>query len=146
VKGVLRRALVTPMQVNVQLNNDRDEINDAADRLIEAARTAGFPEASQFALRLALEEAVRNALVHGHRDIPDEPVELSWSISGDEVRISVADRGPGFDPGALPDPTSDENLMKPTGRGVMLMRAYMTTVEFNDAGNRVTMVYQRPEA
>ena len=54
--------------------------------------------------------------------------------------IQIADQGGGFDPGALPDPTSDENLEKPCGRGVMLMRAYMDEIQYNPRGNSVRMV------
>jgi len=134
------------MQDSVLLTDDRAQIDAATERLLRATRGLGYPEASEFALRLAVEEAVRNAIVHGHRDLPGEPVELAWEVSETEVRITVSDKGPGFDPAILPDPTLDENLRKPSGRGVMLMRSFMSSVEFNDAGNRVTMVYENPES
>ena len=57
----------------------------------------------------------------------------------------VEDQGPGFDPGSLPDPTTRENIEKPSGRGLLLIRAYMSSVVFNEVGNRVTMVYLHPE-
>lgn len=128
------------MQDSVLLIDDRAQIDAATERLLEATRGLGYPEASEFALRLAVEEAVRNAILHGHRDLPGEPVELAWDVTDSEVRITVSDKGPGFDPGELPDPTLDENLRKPSGRGVMLMKSFMSRVEFNDSGNRVTMV------
>jgi serine/threonine-protein kinase RsbW len=134
------------MQDTVLLIDDRGQIDAATERLLNAARGLGYPEASEFALRLAVEEAVRNAIVHGHRDLPGEPVELTWDAKPDAIRITVSDKGPGFKPADLPDPTLDENLRKPSGRGVMLMRSFMSSVEFNDAGNRVTMVYERPGA
>lgn len=134
------------MQDSVLLTDDRAQIDAATEQLLQATRGFGYPEASEFALRLAVEEAVRNAIVHGHRDLPGEPVELAWDVTEEQVRITVSDKGPGFDPAILPDPTLDENLRKPSGRGVMLMRSFMSSVEFNDAGNRVTMVYENPEA
>jgi serine/threonine-protein kinase RsbW len=60
------------------------------------------------------------------------------------LSVEIEDRGPGFDPGAVPDPTLEQNLEIPSGRGLMLMRAYMTSVTFNPAGNRVRLLYRRP--
>ena len=60
--------------------------------------------------------------------------------------MEIEDRGPGFDPGTVKDPTLDENLELPTGRGLLLIRAYMTSVEYNAKGNRVRMVYTKPAA
>ncbi len=98
-----------------------------------------------FAVRLAIEEALANAFNHGTRHLPkDTPVRLQFSASSTHIEISVEDQGPGFRPAAVPDPTLDENLEVPTGRGLLLMRAYMTSVDYNDRGNRVSMIYRKP--
>ena len=129
-----------------RLWNRREEIEAAESGALAAAEKAGFPPASIFALRLALEEAMTNAFRHGHEALPDEPIDLEWRIGPGRAEFVIEDRGPGFEPGAVPDPTLDENLERPSGRGIMLMRAYMTEVRFNERGNRVTMVYdQRAE-
>ena len=60
--------------------------------------------------------------------------------------MNLSGSGPGFKPDTIPDPTLDENLEIPSGRGLMLIRAYMTSVEFNEPGNRLTMVYRKPPA
>ncbi|MCA9300644.1 MAG: ATP-binding protein [Phycisphaerales bacterium] len=123
----------------------RDDLRAAQDRVLEAADRHGYSEASQFAIRLALEEGIRNAFNHGHRDLDlGEPVRLEYVVTDAEVRLAIEDKGPGFDPGDVPDPTLDENLFKPTGRGLLLMRSYMAEVSHNDRGNRVEMVYRRP--
>jgi serine/threonine-protein kinase RsbW len=127
----------------LRLLNRRDQIEAVERRILSAAARHGFPAASAFALRLALEEALTNAFKHGHMGIPDEPVDLEWSIDPRRAEIVVEDHGPGFRPESVPDPTLDENLERPTGRGIMLMRAYMTDVRFSPSGNRVTMVYDR---
>ncbi|HBS27858.1 MAG TPA: ATP-binding protein [Phycisphaerales bacterium] len=129
----------------VSLLNEPDSIRAVEREILEAASTHGYPEAAQFAIRLALEEAVFNAFRHGHKHLPDEPVLVDWTVSRGSVRIVVEDRGPGFTPDAVPDPTHEDRLELPHGRGVMLMKAYMTQVEYNDRGNRVTMVYQKPQ-
>lgn len=123
--------------------NRREEIEAAETQALEAAGRMGYPAASIFALRLALEEAMTNAFRHGHETLPDEPIDLEWSIDSSRAEFVIEDRGPGFEPGSVPDPTLDENLERPSGRGIMLMRAYMTEVSFNKRGNRVTMVYDR---
>lgn len=127
--------------------NDPEAIGRVRDRLADLLVRHGFPEASAFAIRLAFEEAISNAFRHGHGHLPrEERVEVRLSVDPSRVQIEVEDRGPGFDPTSIPDPTLLENLEKPSGRGLMLMRAYMTSVEHNERGNRVRMVYVMPDS
>jgi len=118
---------------------------EALDRLVADAEAASFPAAAVFAVRLAVEEALTNAINHGHAHLPGEPVELAYRVLPGRIEIEIADKGPGFDPADAPDPTLDENLDKPAGRGLMLMNAYMNSVEFNDRGNTVRMTYLKPD-
>jgi len=121
-------------------------IDTTRDHVVEAMHRHQYPKASVFAVRLAFEEAVSNAFRHGHATLKDEqPVDVIWEVSDELVRIAIEDRGPGFDPGDVPDPTKDERLDVPSGRGLMLIRAYMKSVTFNAQGNRIEMVYERPE-
>jgi len=99
-----------------------------------------FPEACRFATKLALEEAITNAIRHGNRNDPDKHITLRFRVTPQEAEIWVADEGEGFDPDRVPDPTLDENLNKPNGRGIMLMRAYMDKVGYNQAGNEVRLI------
>lgn len=122
-----------------------DEIRRLETAIMAEVERCGFPRSAQFAIRLSLEEAVTNAFAHGHRDLgPDEPVSVEYVVGPESVWIAVEDSGPGFSPGVVPDPTLDENLSKPTGRGLMLIRAYMTEVTHNDRGNRLMMRFERP--
>ncbi|MCP4378860.1 MAG: ATP-binding protein, partial [bacterium] len=100
----------------------------------------GYAEATVFAVRLAVEEALNNAIRHGNAMDPDKTAELSYEVTDEFIDIRVRDEGPGFSFKDVPDPTLDENLDKPTGRGLMLMRAYMDTVEYNDKGNELHLV------
>ncbi len=130
----------------VEVRDDREQIEAVEDRILTEVDRLGYPKSSRFAIKLAFEEAITNAFAHGHRGLDRNlPVLVSFDISEQGVRISVEDQGPGFDPGSIPDPTLDENLGNPSGRGIMLMRAYMTTVSHNKAGNRVDLFYQRPK-
>lgn len=119
-----------------------DHVRAEEERLLDAVRHAGFSEASIFAIRLAFEEAMVNAFKHGGGG--DNGVGLEVTVTPALVRLVIDDRGPGFDPDAVPDPLADENLELPSGRGLMLMRQYMTRVAHNPRGNRVTLEYDRP--
>jgi serine/threonine-protein kinase RsbW len=126
------------------VHNRREEIDRLQQDLLEAVESRGFDEAGTFAIRLALEEALSNAFKHGNKDDPEKPVNVSVVIKGPAVVIEVEDQGDGFDPDTVPDPTEEENVEIPAGRGLVLMRAFMTSVDISPPGNRVRMVYERP--
>ena len=103
-----------------------------------------YGERTLFAVRLALEEAVVNAIKHGNGMDKAKKVTITYSVDNEGCVIAVQDEGNGFDPDTVPDPTADENLEQPCGRGLMLMRAYMDEVAFNEKGDRVTMRKKAP--
>ena len=111
-----------------------------ADALLVELQDKGYSEVTVFAVRLAIEEALNNAIRHGNAMDPNKTAELVYEVTDEQVDIRISDEGPGFDFQGVPDPTLDENLDKPTGRGLMLIRAYMDTVEFNEKGNELHMV------
>lgn len=130
---------------SVQVFNERASIEAVHEALIAAVDHHAYSKASKFAVRLALEEAIANAFHHGHRGLADNlPVTVTFRVSADEIHIAVEDQGPGFDPRSVPDPTLDENLEQPSGRGLMLIRAYMSDVSHSSRGNRLEMAYRRP--
>src|SRR5262249_31303404 len=92
-----------------------------------------------FGIRLALEEALVNAIKHGNNMDRAKTVRISYRVARDRFDIVITDQGPGFDPADVPDPTAVENLERPCGRGLMLMRHYMSEVAFLDSGNAVRM-------
>jgi serine/threonine-protein kinase RsbW len=96
-----------------------------------------------FAVHLATEEALVNAINHGNGSDAGKNVHFVCLLGGDKVRIEITDEGAGFDPSALPDCTNGDHLHAPCGRGVMLMKAFMSRVEFNALGNTVTMEKER---
>ena len=111
----------------------------ARDILAEVARL-DYSEVCRFAIRLALEEGLNNAIRHGNGYDPEKTIEVRYDVNDQRVVIAITDQGAGFDPDSIPDPTVDENLGKPTGRGIMLIRAYMDEVGYNARGNRIRMV------
>ncbi|MAY74547.1 MAG: anti-sigma regulatory factor [Phycisphaerae bacterium] len=130
---------------SVELTNNREEIAALEERVVGRIEDLGYPKSARFAVMLALEEAIANAFQHGHRDLPDDtPIQVTFRVTKDHVQITVEDRGAGFDPRDLPDPTVEENISNPSGRGMMLIRAYMSEVSHNDRGNRLSMTYRKP--
>ena len=109
------------------------------DELLRQLEHHDWHEQEVFAVHLAVEEALVNAIKHGNRYDPEKSVRVVSHVSPQRVRIEIEDEGQGFDPDAVPDPTHDENLELPSGRGLMLMRSFMNRVEFNALGNRVVM-------
>lgn len=130
----------------ITLQRNRGDIERVSDAILAAAERSGYSKASRFAIRLAFEEAVTNAFRHGHAQLPDDPIDIEYDIDAERVVMTISDRGPGFEPETVPDPTLEQNLANPSGRGLMLIRTYMSEVAFNDRGNQVTMIYRRPGA
>jgi serine/threonine-protein kinase RsbW len=89
----------------------------------EVARLAGCDESDRLDLALAVREATVNAMKHGHGFDASREVEVEFGTNGTGVKVVVRDEGPGFDPAALPDPTAPENLLRPCGRGLFLIRS-----------------------
>jgi serine/threonine-protein kinase RsbW len=92
-----------------------------------------------FSIKLALEEALVNAIKHGNQFDRAKSVRVCFAVHADRFEVTITDEGTGFDPEDVPDPTAVENLERPCGRGLMLMRHYMTKVAYNDRGNSVVM-------
>jgi serine/threonine-protein kinase RsbW len=109
----------------------------------EALANQGFPARDVFGVRLALEEALVNAVKHGHGHDPRKTVLLRWQFTADEAVFEVRDEGPGFDPAAVPDPCDPHNLERPCGRGLLLMQHYMTEVRVEGRGNHVILRKRR---
>jgi serine/threonine-protein kinase RsbW len=119
-----------------------DLVHTASEKM---AAIAGFPEEEALDLGLAVREAVVNAMTHDNRLDPKTPVELTLAIVPGRVRVRVADRGQGFDPAATADPTSTANRLRTSGRGILLIRAYVDEVDFRfhqGRGMEVTLTKQ----
>ena len=109
----------------------------------ERLEQADWCEHDVFSVHLAVEEAIVNAIKHGNRHDASKQVRVACRVTPEKFWIEIIDEGSGFDPDQLPDPTADENLECPCGRGVLLMRNFMTRVEFSEQGKRVVMEKHR---
>jgi len=127
----------------VNLPSERGSNRQVTDQLLEQLGVHGWPPADIFAIHLAAEEAIVNAIVHGNKLDPTKKVHVECEISTAVVRMSISDEGAGFDPASVPDCTVDERLEAPGGRGVMLMKSFMTSIEYNATGNAVVLLKHR---
>jgi serine/threonine-protein kinase RsbW len=120
----------------------------ALDIVDHTARAAGFDEDARQDIQTAVHESLVNAMRHGNRCDEARRVSLEFRLDAHGLAIRVSDEGRGFDPASVPDPLAFDNLCKPSGRGILLMRALMDAVTFRRArhgGMEVTMLKRLPE-
>ncbi len=120
-----------------------EQVEGVLSALCQELTAAGYAEKDVFAVRLALDEAIVNGIKHGNRGDPGKFVCVRYEITPDSLRVEVEDQGEGFDPNLVPDPLAPENLERSSGRGLFLMRAYMTWVRYSERGNAVTLCKYR---
>ena len=113
---------------------------EAETAILDAVKRHGFDGDNYFAIHMALDEALVNAVKHGNRRDPAKKVYVEASVSDKLVEIFIEDEGPGFVRECVPDPTKEENLEKCSGRGILLMEAYMDSVSWDRDGRRVRLV------
>ncbi len=125
--------------VDTHFASDVLEGRRVMEDLLAQLESFDWVQAELFGVHLAVEEAVVNAIRHGNKEDAAKRVQLLCKICHERLRIEVADEGPGFNPADVPDPTENDNLEVPSGRGIMLMRNFMHFVQYNDVGNRVVL-------
>ena len=123
----------------VVIPSDTSRGSEVQEQILALMEGKGFTDRDLFGVKLALEEAIVNAIKHGNQLDPGKTVQITCDITDQRAIIIIEDQGEGFDPSDVPDPTDEENLDKASGRGLMLMRAFMTSVTHNENGNRVRM-------
>jgi len=119
--------------------SDLSEARRVQDQIGQRLLANGCHGRELFGIQTALEEALVNAIKHGNQYDRSRTVQIAYRLLPDRFEVRITDEGTGFDPNDVPDPTAIENLERPCGRGLMLMRHYMTEVTFNQCGNTVTM-------
>jgi serine/threonine-protein kinase RsbW len=121
------------------IKSDLAEARQVQEQIEQALRHHRYAERDIFGIKLALEEALVNAIKHGNQLDRTKKVEIVYQVTTVQFEIHITDEGTGFDPTDVPDPTAAENLERPSGRGLMLMRHYMSDVHYNERGNKVRM-------
>jgi serine/threonine-protein kinase RsbW len=122
---------------------------EAVQKLISEATVAfGLSEDIAYWMELTISESVINAIRHGNQSDPTKDAFLRISFDGENVEIIVEDEGEGFQLDELADPTQAENLLKPCGRGILIIRSFMDEVKLSPkegGGTRLRMVKKLPE-
>jgi serine/threonine-protein kinase RsbW len=131
------------ISAEVSIPSDLSEARELQARIEEALEAHRYAESDVFRIRLAVEEALVNAIKHGNQLDTDKRVTVNYTVTPDRFHIRIADEGPGFNPEDVPDPTLPENIEKGCGRGVFLIREFMTEVAYHGRGNVITMTKLR---
>lgn len=166
------RQAFTLLEAKFVLQNDVSLVYPLTEEIQQlVARIYGeYEESYRFQLAISLEESITNAMIHGNLEISSESrlscdslyydlvaerknqqpycdrrAHVDLTLGRDQLILVVRDQGPGFDVDAVPDPTATENLEKPCGRGLALMRSFMDAVVHNEIGNMVTMIKRPPK-
>jgi serine/threonine-protein kinase RsbW len=129
-----------PISRSVVVSSTPPAICDVYQQILPVLQACNFSEDDIFSVHLAIEEAFINAIKHGNKMETTKAVKIDYSIENDKVEICMTDEGAGFDPEVIPDPRYGDNLYKPAGRGMLLMRSFMDVVEYNKQGSSVRMI------
>lgn len=127
--------------VQLEIPSDINSIAPAVDKIVAQIRASQCLAGREPDVEVALFEALANAVIHGNHEQKSKSVRISCRVEpSHRVSIIVCDQGSGFDPRAVPDPTSPENLGAEHGRGILMMKAFMDEVHFEKGGTEVHMV------
>ena len=126
--------------LDLTLESSLESVDTAEDVVVREAKEAGFEEDDLHKIGIAVRECMVNAVVHGNRYNARKKVQLKAARAPGRIAISIADEGDGFDLSAVPDPRANENLLRFSGRGVMLMQAFMDEFQVSTREPRGTEV------
>jgi serine/threonine-protein kinase RsbW len=129
--------------LEIRFPSDHGKACELIDQVIEQLVQRGWPQSDRFAIQMGLEEALTNAIKHGNQNNPRKFITLEVQVDPQEIRIGVADEGPGFPHARVRDPTRKSNRKRESGRGVALIRFFMDEVHYNESGNQLEMVKRR---
>jgi serine/threonine-protein kinase RsbW len=132
------------------LNRDFDSTLESVDvaeaEILSAGEKEGFDEDDLNKVGMAVRECMVNAVVHGNRYNVNKRVHVVVTAGGNTLAVRISDQGEGFEPSDVPDPLAEENLLRHSGRGVFLIRAFMDEVQFrklSPVGTEVTLVKKK---
>jgi serine/threonine-protein kinase RsbW len=133
--------------VRLDIASRLDMLDMVQTVLSHLSGVVGFDEESVHYMTVALRESVVNAIRHGNSGDEQRRVAIEFVVGDRSLEVRVQDEGQGFDPSAVPDPVAEENLLKPTGRGIFFMRSFMDVVDYSfppTGGTMVRMVKRLP--
>ena len=132
-----------------ELESTLESVDSAEQIVLQEAQALGLDDDDLYRVGIAIRESMVNAVVHGNRYNSRKKVHLKVVRAADRLTIVVGDEGEGFDPNAVPDPLAGENLLRGSGRGVMLMQSFMDEFQISKRqpqGTEVKMVKYKAKA
>ncbi len=134
--------MTAQQRVSYRMESTLDSVNKAEQMADQIAAQAGLDEDTRNGISMSVREAMINAVLHGNKYDPAKRVNLSFEQNGEKLVVTIADEGTGFLPEEIPDPLAPENLLKQSGRGIFLMRAFMDEVRFRklNPGTEITLI------
>jgi serine/threonine-protein kinase RsbW len=148
--GTIRTSLAdsTTSRVSFTLDSTLDSVNKIELTAEQIAQRAGFDEDSTLNIAMAVREAAVNAVLHGNAYDTNKHVVASFETTTDSLIVRIADQGPGLDPDKIPDPLAPENILRGSGRGIFLIKAFMDEVNFRQLhpGTELTLIKHRTPA
>lgn len=131
------------VRLDVRFATDPAEALLVQVQIVDWLKERHYSSHDLFSVRLALEEGLMNAIKHGNQRDPTKSVRVFCEVNDLRVYIEIEDEGAGFVPEEVPNPLAHENLDKASGRGLLLMRQYMTRVEYRGSGRLLVLEKQR---
>jgi len=114
-----------------------DLAQSVGEKLFE---TLDFHQVQIYWMSIALREAVNNAIKHGNKENTNKRVFIDFHVFNDKLQILIKDEGTGFDISTIPDPTEEENILKPSGRGLFFIRSFMDEINIMESGGKGTLI------
>ncbi len=124
------------------LKSTYEEVEKVEHLLNDLQAELGFDDELYAKLMLTVSEAATNGIVHGNQLDETKKVYMVAESDGKTLTVSSQDEGEGFSPNEVPDPLAEENLLKPSGRGVFLMREYADEVQYANNGTKLVLTFK----
>ncbi|MBD3639047.1 MAG: ATP-binding protein [Crocinitomicaceae bacterium] len=126
---------------SIEIGSDLSNIPEVESLIDRVCEDLSLNEDYYGNILIAVTEAVNNAIIHGNRSEESKRVKVEATNNNGAVVFSVEDQGEGFDFENLPDPTAPENIEKPDGRGIFLMKNLSDDVKFELNGSKVSITF-----
>ena len=138
----------TTSRVSLTLDSSIESVDTVEQTAQEFAERAGFDEDTIPNIAMAVREAAVNAVIHGNCYDPNKQITASFETNSDSLVVRITDQGSGLDPDNVPDPLAPENILRGSGRGIFLIKAFMDEVHFRKLhpGTELTLIKHRVPA
>ncbi|MBL1214757.1 MAG: ATP-binding protein [Ignavibacteriae bacterium] len=111
--------------------SDPEYLPEIESFILEIAEQNNVDEEKFNCIALSTAEAASNSILHGNKNDPTKKVEIKVVVTDKVMRIIFKDEGKGFEPKSVPDPTTPENILKENGRGIHIMKSYLSSLTYN---------------